>query len=679
MISRLNAIFAKPTTESLQTLPYGLEYQSHLLLTVVLCLVTLAYVNAFDAPFIWDDRNLIVANPGISRPGNVLENFYKPFWPTAIDGSRERGYYRPLVTLSFIADHRVFGPTPVGFHLTNILLHLLNVSLLFHVVRRWQGRLLSAALASALWGLQPRLSESVTWISGRTDVLAASFCLIALLVWSSDSPPRRWSAAAFLLAGLLAKEVSVAVLAAIIGLEWSRLRGEPGALRQALRKTLPLLSVFATYLVARVIALPAVVGQDKYKIGLQRPFLVLSSLATYAEMILDPLRPRTQIGLVQFVSVPAIAAGATIALALAFLLIVAARRARPETLSALGLVIGGFLPVIHLLPLANNVVAADRFLYLPTAGIAMAAALASIRLPRIVRFAFASILVASLPVLAWNTRMRNEVWRNEIRFWVDAVKTSPLQNKLPRLQLADVLFRSGRAEEMLRLVSTVPLQTWELRSFPSRYLQLLPNQPASSLETLARFDLALWSLAKSVTDADAGATRILEATVAMQELRFEDVRRQLGSVRTEPAEQIATYLSGIATGKEAALRSLEAANRWGSPGDRLARRALVLSSLGGDVARRAWTDVIRSPDAPIGAISFGATYLVSRGSHSTLQRIWPDLGRRLPPKDLALLQEMAAQRREEDELIKPLILYLEAEMVRTLTTASARPGTQNPS
>lgn len=679
MIPQIHAVFERPSTEDHRSLLRAPGSRSALLLATVLCLVTFAYAKIYDAPFIWDDRKLIVANPGVSSPGNVLESFYKPFWPTAIDGSHERGYYRPLVTLSFVADHGVFGPTPAGFHLTNILLHLLNVSLLFQLVRRWQGGLLSAALASALWGLQPRLSESVTWISGRTDVLAASFCLIALLVWSSVSTPRRWSAAAFLLAGLLSKEVSIAIIPAIIILEWGRLRGEPCVLRLVLRRTLPLLSVSAIYLVARALALPAVVGQDQYHIGRQRPLLVLSTLATYAEMLMDPLRPRTQIGLVRFISVPAVAAGAIIAVALVFLAIVAARKARPETLAALGLAIGGFLPVIHLLPLANNVVAADRFLYLPTAGIALAAALASIRLTRFVSFAFASILVASLPVLAWNTRLRNEVWRNEIRFWVDAVKTSPLQNKLPRLQLAEVLFRSGRSEEMLRVVSTVPLLTWEFRSFPSRRPQSLQDETAPSLEMLGRFELAFWAVARSITIADPDATRILEATVAMQELRFGDARRLLSIGGKEPADRIGAYLLKIAMEKEAALKSLEAASRWGSNGDRLAKRALVLTSLGGDLARKNWTDVVRSPGAPIGAIRFGAEYLVSRGSDSTLRRIWPDLARRLPLDELALLQEMAAQRREENELIRPLILGLEEEMARALPAAGASDGTRNPS
>ncbi len=120
-------------------------------------------------------------------------------------------YYRPVAFLSFGLEHSLWGTNPAGYHVTNLLLHLVNVVFVFGLARRLAGP--AGATAAALWfGLHGAHHEAVYWVSARFDLLATAFVLAGLLVLLRG--PRRgrdaWVAAA-LLAALLAKESAAAL------------------------------------------------------------------------------------------------------------------------------------------------------------------------------------------------------------------------------------------------------------------------------------------------------------------------------------------------------------------------------------------------------------------------------------------------------------------------------------
>ena len=73
------------------------------------------------------------------------------------------------------------GPAPFGFHVTNVLLHMLNVVLLFQLARRFARIGLAAFAAAALFAVHPMMTEAVGYISGRSEVLCATFFMLALL------------------------------------------------------------------------------------------------------------------------------------------------------------------------------------------------------------------------------------------------------------------------------------------------------------------------------------------------------------------------------------------------------------------------------------------------------------------------------------------------------------------
>lgn len=96
-------------------------------------------------------------------------------------------YYRPLLWLTFIADQHLWGFQPSFMHLENILLHAMNVVLVFFIAQKIVKRyelpdLLLPLSAALLFALHPINTESVNWISGRTDLLAGTFILISIFL-----------------------------------------------------------------------------------------------------------------------------------------------------------------------------------------------------------------------------------------------------------------------------------------------------------------------------------------------------------------------------------------------------------------------------------------------------------------------------------------------------------------
>lgn len=140
-----------------------------------------------------------------------------------IPGSRF--YYRPILNLSFRFDKWMWDFMPSFMHLENILLHLANTSLVYFIAERFfrpnkQHQPWGPLLAALLFGLHPLATESVNWISGRTDPLASLFVLLSVLaLFQALATARyRWVLFASLsyMLGTLSKEVMVFFLPAAV-------------------------------------------------------------------------------------------------------------------------------------------------------------------------------------------------------------------------------------------------------------------------------------------------------------------------------------------------------------------------------------------------------------------------------------------------------------------------------
>jgi len=194
-------------------------------------LVLAAHSNSFQAGLVFDSSPMILQDARIreATPQNLRLILTEQYW----HGSTAFGLYRPLTTFSYLLNYAVFGngTHPAGYHWVNLALHAVNVSLVYLLgLVVFETAAPSLALA-ALWGLHPLLTESVTNVVGRADLLAALGVLAGLLCYvkSATAAGRRklpWVAAMVVAqaVGLFSKE-NAAVLPAIMllyDLTWSQ-------------------------------------------------------------------------------------------------------------------------------------------------------------------------------------------------------------------------------------------------------------------------------------------------------------------------------------------------------------------------------------------------------------------------------------------------------------------------
>ena len=138
------------------------------------------------------------------------------------------GYYRPLIGVSYLIDRFAWFAQSEIMHFENVLLHLINTLLVYYIgrtlfVREGKERLFPL-VAALLFGLHPLTTESVYWISGRTDLLAGQFVLLAALLVARTV--RGASTALFVPAvlliviGAMAKETALAFIPGIFLMWW---------------------------------------------------------------------------------------------------------------------------------------------------------------------------------------------------------------------------------------------------------------------------------------------------------------------------------------------------------------------------------------------------------------------------------------------------------------------------
>jgi len=150
-------------------------------LLVVVIAAILPYVPSLDGEFVLDDHELIVDNPivhSLSSLPRAFTTHYLIGW-----ADTESQYYRPLTTVSFQINYALSGPDPAAFRFTNLILHVIASVLVSLITFRLVGSILAAGVAGIAFGVQPSHAESVAWISGRTDLLAAVFALATVLIF----------------------------------------------------------------------------------------------------------------------------------------------------------------------------------------------------------------------------------------------------------------------------------------------------------------------------------------------------------------------------------------------------------------------------------------------------------------------------------------------------------------
>lgn len=168
----------------------------------------LIYAGSLNGALVWDDR-MIVSGEAIGGGDSLLHCFTQPFL---------NHFFRPLVSVSFYLERMLWHNNPLGYHVTNLLIHVLTVGALMALLHSAFGKRSVALIGGLLFSVQPAQVGTVAWIGGRTDSMALLW--ISLFAWTlveaAKSSSRR---GLLLLASLIAfnlalytKEQSLALL-----------------------------------------------------------------------------------------------------------------------------------------------------------------------------------------------------------------------------------------------------------------------------------------------------------------------------------------------------------------------------------------------------------------------------------------------------------------------------------
>jgi len=187
-------------------------------LLVLVCIAV--YLNSLSNGFVFDDYAVILENKYLKLPGINVASFFNHSYFKIAGGEAS---YRPVATLSYYLIYAIAGLNPFFYHLLSVLLHLVNVVLIYLLVNLIRQHRFTALIAGLLFACHPALTEAVDCIAYNEDLLAAAFFLLAFLLGlksntnglKSNSINYGWSLFFFLL-GLLSKEMAITLPAIIL-------------------------------------------------------------------------------------------------------------------------------------------------------------------------------------------------------------------------------------------------------------------------------------------------------------------------------------------------------------------------------------------------------------------------------------------------------------------------------
>ena len=472
-------------------------------LAVLLAVATVAlYFPVHNHPFVNYDDSLYVTENDQVQAGVTWLTVKWAITSFAV------GTWHPLTWVSHALDCQLFGLDPSGHHDVNLLLHVLNVVVLFWVLQRATGCLGRSFMVAALFALHPINVESVAWIAERKNVLSMLFFLLALGAyrWYALKPRAgRYVGVAFLFAlGLLSKpQVVTFPFVLLLWDYWPLQRfsfphDEPSTAVNADIPARPL-----SWLVLEKVPLLALSGAsamitmaaartDTEKIFYPRHIRIETAIVSYVQYLGKAIWPSR---LAVFYPHPGNSlhpwqAYAALFLLMAITALVFEARRRRYLLVGWWWFLGTLLPMLGLQPVGYKGMQgiADRYAYLPLIGLFImicwgAADLVPRRDPGGRLAWLGGLGIAVLLVLAVMTHRQITYWSDNASLWSHALQVTGA-NWLAENNLGKILMSQGKEDEGV--------------AHFFRAVAIYPNDPVSNMN-IALFEQKRGNLPDAVT------------------------------------------------------------------------------------------------------------------------------------------------------------------------------------
>ncbi|MDY6861635.1 MAG: tetratricopeptide repeat protein [Thermodesulfobacteriota bacterium] len=426
-------------------------------LIIIVTIGTLLYVNSLNGEFVWDDKDLILYNQYLN-PHSIKTLLSNDFYYGNQDISKI-GYFRPVISLSYLADFTLWSRNPFGFHLTNLLFHLLNCIIIFFLGLMLLKNRKASLFTTIIFLTHPIHTESVAWISGRTDLICGGFYFLSLYSFTKfivrDYKINLFyflALIAFILS-LFSKEMAITLpfITFIYGFYFSEQKKT-----LTLNKIcgwLPFCLIIFAYFILRIWILEIKTNSMDINKLLQSDFLltVSSGFILYLKKLVFPLNFNAYIMMDKTSSVLNTGVILFFILIIFFLYGAFHYRKNPGVIyfSILFFTIT-LLPVLNIVPLSSfvdvNFPVAERFLYIPSFGFCLFFGYLIFYLQKCSSLIKKVSIITSIIIISFycnKTINRNKDWQNELTLNQITLKSSPGASVLYN-NLGNLFYNAGK-------------------------------------------------------------------------------------------------------------------------------------------------------------------------------------------------------------------------------------------
>ncbi len=419
----------------------------------------MAYSNSLTNGFAYDDNTTIRSNPGIRSFSGVL-SLLSP--------------YRPMRWITFGLDYRLWKLNPIGYHVTNLLLHVICGLLVFLVAKAIVKNTFGALAASLLFCTYPLTTEAVDNISNRNELLGTAFSLIAVYFYSKKNESK-WYLLAVVPAhalALLSKEViaiSLPLLYIAYDLYFRRERESKTSLRQIAPglafATISVVAIgyayFALGVSARVRDVSLFLSGNTFAVAndvLVNLSIWVRAMAKGLQLIVFPatLSADYPVPHIRTLWDGTFLVSAVIVIVFVIAVVLVAKRFRTASFGLLWVLIF-LLPISNIVPIAPHFMA-ERYLYAPSIGFCLFVGTIITAVFRNRhrltdyngqgRLAVLSLAVLLVVFVAADLK-RNRVWESDYTLWSRTVIQQP-ESPLARVNLATHLQDRERYIDAIR-------------------------------------------------------------------------------------------------------------------------------------------------------------------------------------------------------------------------------------
>jgi pentatricopeptide repeat protein len=413
-------------------------------LALIIILGFAIYSNSVKGSFIWDDNLLIRNNTYLRNWSNISKLFSHDIRVSRGGLSK---FYRPLQMVTYMADYSIWKLDTRGYHLTNIILHILVAICVFWLINLLFGDLLLSLFAGILFAVHPVHTEAVSYISGRADLLVSLFLLISIISYvkyiSSERPIFSLSMGASFVCALLSRENAL-ILPVLLVFYHYLFR-----IKIDLKKFLPIIIIPSAYILLRLTLLKPLLPEASTGPAIfQRIPGFLAAITNYVRLLFVPVGLHMEYGKKAFTFTdPKVILGLAVLISA---LTYAIRKRDSNRLILFS--VGWFL--IALLPQSNlyliNAYMAEHWLYLPSVGffLLLAGVLNSVWKTRAYGYVSVIIIIGLVAYYSTSTIRQNRYWNNPLVFTERTVRLAPDSAKA-RNYYGNVLDKLGRKEEAM--------------------------------------------------------------------------------------------------------------------------------------------------------------------------------------------------------------------------------------